>query len=601
MSPLSSIWSTRLAKPEAWSSKLLRPSPLTTWPKYTPWVRLTLARFLKPGSTVGCARAQTIPGLSAPGPEQGQSEAGADGQSHQNSDSVSGALVFTYGLRTYQVLGLDKRARKLRATVRVEHGGKLHVDTLDFYSARQRRMLGQELCRVLGESAETIEADLARLLQACENAPAQEPGGRQQESASPQMSATERSEAEAFGRRPDLLDAILIDFETCGLVGEKANKLLAYVAAVSRKTSDPLSVLVLSNSGAGKTALQDCALSFVPPEDLVKLTSLSGKALFYKDRHSLKHKVLALEEGAGADEAGYAIRNLISAGELVIESTIKDLGTGRLTTMENIVEGPTSVFITTTDPDTDPETKSRFFVTSIDEGRAQTRAILAFQRDRQTLAGLVGNIASDIILKRHRNFQRLLKSVAVVNPFADQLAYGDDRLQGRRDQPKYLNLIKAVAFLRQMQKEVHHTTRNPAKGGEAVSYVLVGLEDVRVANALAHEILGRSLDEISRPGRSLLLLLDEMVEQIVKQLNNEDPDHAPSRTSVSFSRRNIRASTGWTPTRLHVHLKELVDLEYVLLDSGRNGAVCRYRLAYEGQGKDGRKFMLGLTKPEALT
>jgi len=334
----------------------------------------------------------------------------------------------------------------------------------------------------------------------------------------------------------------------------------------------------------------------VPPEELVKLTSLSGKALFYKERQALKHKVLSLEEGDGAQEATYAIRNLISAHELVIESTIKDLATGRLTTMENRVEGPTSVFITTTDPDTDPETKSRFFVTSIDEGREQTRAILAFQRERQTLAGLVGNMAVDAILKKHRNFQRLLKPVAVVNPFADRLAYGDDRLQGRRDQPKYLNLIKAVAFLRQMQKETQHTTRN----GSAVAYVLVDVEDVRIANRLAHEILGRSLDELSRPGRSLLLLLDEMVEQIVERLKKENPDHAPSRTSVSFTRREIREATGWAHTRVHRYLRELIELEYVLIDSGRNGTLCRYRLAYEGQGKNGERFMLGLTDPASL-
>ncbi|MBT7702555.1 MAG: hypothetical protein HN700_19875 [Verrucomicrobia bacterium] len=75
----------------------------------------------------------------------------------------------------------------------------------------------------------------------------------------------------------------------------------------------------------------------------------------------------------------------------------------------------------------------------------------------------------------------------------------------------------------------------------------------------------------------------------------------PSRCSVRFTRREIREFSGWTPTRLHIHLKELVDLEYVLVDSGRNGTVCRYRLAYEGQGKDGSKFMLGLTDPETLT
>ena len=151
--------------------------------------------------------------------------------------------------------------------------------------------------------------------------------------------------------------------------------------------------------------------------------------------------MLALEEGEGVAEATYAIRNLVSAGALVIEATIKDLVTGKLTTMANRVEGPTAVFLTTTDPETDPETKSRFFVTSIDESRSQTQAILATQRHRQTLAGLADQVELEPILARHRNFQRLLEPMAVVNPYADQLTYGDDRLQSRRDQPKYLNLI----------------------------------------------------------------------------------------------------------------------------------------------------------------
>ena len=121
--------------------------------------------------------------------------------------------------------------------------------------------------------------------------------------------------------------------------------------------------------------------------------------------------------------------------------------------MENRVEGPTSVFITTTDPDTDPETKSRFFVTSVDEGRQQTRDILNFQRRRQTLDGVRGSLGADAVQKRHHNFQRLLQPLVVVNPYAQALSYGDDRLQGRRDQPKYLNLIKAVTFLHQMQRK----------------------------------------------------------------------------------------------------------------------------------------------------
>jgi len=519
----------------------------------------------------------------------------ASSESVQQLDADGGFTV-TCGPRAYRLMGLEKSCRRLKVTVRVEHAGRLHVDTLDLYSSRSRKILAGDLCRLFEETAETIEADVGKLIKRCESA--QLKAEDNQANAPAVMTPRDKAAAEAFGRRPDLIDAILADFEKCGLVGEEPNKLLAYLAAVSRKMNEPLSLLVLSSSGAGKTALQDCTLAFVPPEDLVKLTSLSGKALFYKERLALKHKVLALEEGDGAEEATYAIRNLISAGELVIESTIKDLGTGRLTTMENRVEGPTSVFITTTNPETDPETKSRFWITSIDESREQTRRIIDFQRQRHTLAGITTDRECGATLCVHRNFQRLLKPVAVVNPFADRLAYADDRLQGRRDHPKYLNLIKAVAFLRQMTRTVQRASRN----GSSFDYIEVLPEDVAIANRLAHEILGHSLDEISRPSRALLMELEAMVRVRVKQSAAADePDQAPRLNRVAFSRREIRQHTGWSNYRVHTHLKELIEYEYVSVETDRGTNSHRYRLQHEGQGKDGSRFMLGLTDPEELS
>ncbi len=506
--------------------------------------------------------------------------------------STSDGFTVAYGLRKYQVIGLDKGPRKLKATVRVESasGGKLHVDTLDFYSARSRRLLAQDLCRIFEQPPETIEADVNRLLLACEKADqAAERKSSIQDPVS-SIGPKDRREAEAFGRSPDIIRLILDDFKTRGLIGEEPNKVLGYLAMTSRKMAEPLSMLILSSSGAGKTALQDAVCSFCPPEDLVKLTSLSGKALFYKDQLSLKHKVLALEEGDGAEEASYAIRSLISSGELVSESTIKDLATGRLTTMNNRVEGPTPVFYTTTNPDIDPETKSRFFVTSIDESREQTRRILAFQRRKQTLKGLGENLAVETMLRRHRNFQRLLKPVEVVNSYGNDLTYGDDRLQGRRDQPKYLNLIKAVAFLRQMSRQTHTMRRN----GDLVAYIEVQPDDIVIANRLADDILGHSLDEMSRPGRDLLMEMERLVAARAEAIGKRTDGPSPSTTGIVFSRRDIREFTGWANARVHRYLKELVELEYVLIDSGRNGTVHRYRLAYEGQGKNGEKFMMGL-------
>ena len=555
---------------------------------------------LKERISCGCTIKQLLDGrdpnsyLLAYGAERLHSflaeESGAvAGEVRAKASRTAPTPTLTLGRRRYDIHGLEKGPRKLKATVRVEYAGRLHVDTLDLYSARSRRTLAQDLCRIFEETPETIEADITKLLKHCEGLP--DGGGTaagQDVPAEPSMSPREREEAEAFGKSADLVERILSDFETCGLVGEEANKLLSYLAVTSRKMAEPLSVLVLSSSGAGKTALQDAALAFCPPEDVVKLTSLSGKALFYKEEMSLKHKVLALEEGAGAEEASYAIRNLISSGQLVVEAAVKDPATGKITTMVNRVEGPTCVLLTTTNPETDPETKSRFFVTSVDESREQTRAILAFQRRRETLDGLGGHTGFDAITQRHHHFQRLLKPVRVVNPFGEQLDYGDDRLQGRRDQPKYLRLIRAVAFLRQMRK----TVKTHSVNGASVEYIEADRDDVRLANKLAHEILGGSLDELSRPSRDLLFELEKMVRE---RLNGEK-DEPLNR--VSFTRREIRKSTGWSNYRVHTHLKELIELEYLAAESDRVTNGHRYRLLWDGQGKDGRRFCLGIKEAE---
>ena len=52
----------------------------------------------------------------------------------------------------------------------------------------------------------------------------------------------------------------------------------------------------------------------------------------------------------------------------------------------------------------------------------------------------------------HRNAQRLLEPLPVVNPFADALTFLDDKTRTRRDHVKYLTLIRAIALLHQHQR-----------------------------------------------------------------------------------------------------------------------------------------------------
>ena len=112
----------------------------------------------------------------------------------------------------------------------------------------------------------------------------------------PDMSEDEQAAALALLKTADLPGRILADFEQCGIVGEATNKLTAYLAATSRKLDRPLAVVVQSSSAAGKSSLMDAVLAFMPPEETVRYSAMSGQSLFYMGETNLKHKVLAIAE-----------------------------------------------------------------------------------------------------------------------------------------------------------------------------------------------------------------------------------------------------------------------------------------------------------------
>jgi DNA primase len=156
------------------------------------------------------------------------------------------------------------------------------------------------------------------------------------------LSDDERAEAMELLRDPRLLERIVEDFSRCGVVGEETNKLVGYLGVVSRHLEAPLAVIVQSSSAAGKSSLMEAVLAFVPEEQRVQYSAMTGQSLFYMGETDLKHKVLAIVEEAGAHSAAYALKLLQSEGVLTIASTGKDPATGRLLTHQYRVEGPVS-------------------------------------------------------------------------------------------------------------------------------------------------------------------------------------------------------------------------------------------------------------------
>ena len=511
---------------------------------------------------------------------------------------VRGEDIFLQqGDRRYRVRGLAKNMSYELLKVNVLVSGKtprgesaFHVDMLDLYSARQRSVFTKQAAEELGIKEEVLRRDLGRVLLKLEELQdeqikkALEPENKEVE-----IGPEERAQAMELLRDPRLLDRIVEDFARCGVVGEETNKLVGYLGVVSRHLESPLAVIVQSSSAAGKSSLMEAVLAFLPEEQRVQYSAMTGQSLFYMGEADLKHKVLAIVEEEGAHSAAYALKLLQSEGVLTIASTGKDPNTGRHITHQYRVEGPVMIFLTTTAINLDEEMLNRCMVLTVNEERAQTQAIHRVQREAQTVEGLLRRQDRAAVLAVHRNAQRLLKPVSVVNPYARELTFHDSQTRTRRDHMKYLTLIRSVALLHQHQRQRKTVEHN----GRAVEYIEVTVNDIAVANRLAHEVLGRSLDELPPQTRRLLLAVDEMVTAECERA-------AMERSDYRFSRRDVREATGWGDTQLKVHLHRLEELEYLLIHRGGRGQSIVYELMFTRPTDGGKPVLGGLIDVERL-
>ncbi len=486
-------------------------------------------------------------------------------------------VVFAFAERRYRVRGLAKNLsyEVMKVNILASLGEAFFVDTLDLYAARARASYVTQAAIELRVSEDVLKTDLGRVLLKLEQL--QDEQIKKTLAPKPieavQINETERDAALDLLKSPNLLERILSDFEACGVTGETTNKLVGYLAATSRLLDRPLAVVIQSSSAAGKSSLMDAVLALMPEEERIKYSAMTGQSLFYMGETNLKHKCLAIVEEEGASRASYALKLLQSEGELTIASTGKDPNTGNLITQEYRVEGPVMIFLTTTAIEIDEELMNRCLVLSVDEGRAQTEAIHVLQRQKRTLQGLLAKQEKEAILTLHRNAQRLLRPLAVVNPYADQLTFLSDKTRTRRDHEKYLTLIDTIALLHQHQRLVKTTQHR----GQALEYIEVTLADIEHANRLAHEVLGRSLDELPPQTRRLLAAL-------VNYAQTQAEAQQVKRSDVRFSRRDVRTYTGWSDTQLRVHLERLSEMEYLIAHRQGPGGKFVYELLYDGQG-----------------
>ena len=129
--------------------------------------------------------------------------------------------------------------------------------------------------------------------------------------------------------------------------------------------------------------------------------------------------------------------------------------------------------------------------------------------------------------------------------------------------------------------------------GAVIEYVAVERADIALANALAHAVLGRTLDELPPQTRKLLTLITDWVREQSRQ-------HGVPAAEWRFTRKQVRDATGWGNTQLKVHLGRLEDMEYLGVHGSGWGKSIAYELRFDGASEQNGPHLMGLIDVQAL-
>jgi len=502
-----------------------------------------------------------------------------------------GDLYFNFGDREYLVKGLYKNtsAHVMKVYIKVSYDSKVHRDNnIDLISFKARMSLIDTVSKELNIDINTVKKDVDKILLSLENILEKRcEASDGLEKGLVILSQKEIEEAREYSSKEEFLDVVARDIEKCGFVGEIPIIKALYLSTISRLLSQPLNIMLYSASSAGKSTLVEKVLSFVPEEDKVEYSAITGQALYYMPETSLENKTLYIAEVGGFEKALYALKLLLSEGKLSLASVGPDPKTGQNIPIKSFVKGPVNAIFTVPDDYQDEELATRCLVLTLDESREQTRRIHAMQRTMRSIEGTSIKHEIKELIMLHQNIQRLIKALPIYNPYLNYLTFTDLRHRTRRDHKNYLSLIDTITLSYQIIRP-RHTVKVKAIDLE---HVRVTLRDIKLATDLANEVMGTSLDTLPPQTRKLLDLITELVRVSCTKANVD-------RSEYRFCRKELRETVGWGDTQLKLHLSRLVDYEYLIVHKKEQRYY--YELIYNGEGRDGSKFILGLTDIETI-
>jgi ABC-type dipeptide/oligopeptide/nickel transport system ATPase component len=324
------------------------------------------------------------------------------------------------------------------------------------------------------------------------------------------LTEQEREEALAYLKNPKLIENISKDLTFAGeIIGEETNKMMLYLASISIKFEKPISLVIFGKSSSGKSHLANAVAKFIPDEDSLILSSSTLRAFDYAE--NLQHKFVLVQEYEGIENNLSTIRVLQSEGKLSRAVSVKspDDSTHKSILVSN--ECSCSVVFTTTREDIHDENSTRIFELYADESLEQTENVVKNNILKSSMKYKNDENQKKRIIELHKNVQRILEPIEVDIPFAEHINFPAKSTRNRRDSERFIQLIKAVAFLRQKQKQVKEISGKRCV--EADHY------DYKIAYSIGLKVISETLDHISDRARNVLRVCCELSDDLKKNGN----------------------------------------------------------------------------------
>ena len=476
--------------------------------------------------------------------------------------------LFQIGDISYRLKGVPKLfVASLRVNIKAVFEEKKHLDTVDICTVRGRKTYSRDAAEIFETGEARIREDLLTIVDWLEDESKEDFTGTEEKR---ELSSEEIKLGMSLLIDPNLTDIIVKDMETVGYVGEEPNKILMYLIATSRKMDDPVSGLVIAQSGSGKTRLVETVQKLIPEDEMMEITSVSDQAFNYVAEGGLINKFLILGEAVHSEIVEHQIRDMLSSRKLNRLVTVKDKTTGEMVGKNISTRVVVASAQTTTRHNINPENASRCFIINTDESRQQTKRIHLTQNKKYTLERYrEKKVTIPKIVRKHHAAQRLLLPRVIFNPYADSLEFPDTVMRLRRDYERFLDLIATVCFLRQYQKKEKQGLLSDT--GEKFHYIECDFEDYRIAYEIIKHILPATL--ASLPSGSLFLY-----DELLAYTRGKAKEQLIKPGDVKFRQREVSEARGLQPHFVKRYIRSLVEYEFIARVAGYHGGTYSYRL-----------------------